>query len=216
MSDYEFSSKPVDADETALQAVLQARQPLKEEIEAVIAPHRQSSEKPSLTAAELVVMAIACNDEEFMTKNDFLMWAICTFYYYKTLAAEEYARKFNTTEDDETYDAELLEMIVHGFDSVWGDCDVPIETRHYTSGSFNSEPTRHSIKPHQARLCLRQLLEPERVGKFEFLNLVPELRNRVYGYLLNFSDYTFMVFLHREHNCIKLRHPEDHHRALSE
>ncbi|GIZ49305.1 hypothetical protein CKM354_001233700 [Cercospora kikuchii] len=167
----------------------------REEISEVIAPWRYSTEKPPFTVGEMAVFAIIQdgNDKRcWSTKGvhrlsvkNVQAWILRTFSYYNELAIKAVAHHA-MKQRHSSYSVTLKE-IVEGFPENLRDFDLPVFVKAYESHRHWAN-CKYSITSNAARVYLRRWLEPARHGIFRFLDLAPELRNRIYEVVLRFPD----------------------------
>lgn len=170
------------------EAAMESRRSLRTEIETLIEPHRHSDQEPPFSAAELVIMAIICNDESVTPyRSEIFPWVMHTFRYYSSLAIPAYVKYMTSTMDRRYFHNEELKNVVKGFEKVFEEYEVPLIQ---IKGDY-PWLTEWGSKPSQARLFLLSHLEPPRT--FPFFNLPRELRDRVYEELLVYPWPGFAV-----------------------
>lgn len=129
----------------------------------LIEPYRHSDDSPPFSVAELVVMAIICSDKSYPHKSDIFAWIIYTFRYYSALAVPQYVNWMSGC----LYGwIGCAHNVVHGFQKVFRQYEVPLIQHSYPLDEFDGDPSTWTIKPSQARLFLFSHLE--RPGSFSF------------------------------------------------
>ncbi|CAK3900281.1 Hypothetical predicted protein [Lecanosticta acicola] len=160
-------------------------QDLKQEISTIVEPYRHLREKPPFSTAELIVIAVVCfsGHPAGATAHDLLHYIIHEFRYFTDKLIEAYTSK----EFDRIFEAigkqdEYLGDIVEGFWRALGDYEVPLTVNRYQDGGEHSY--RYTVKLSEARVFLRNILEPVRKGVFDFMELPSEIRNTICEYIL--------------------------------
>ncbi|KAK4496800.1 hypothetical protein PRZ48_012784 [Zasmidium cellare] len=143
-------------DEDASDAILKAREPLRSEIQELAAAHRHDQPLP-FSDAELMVMALVDTDRTCCTRRNIKDWILESF-----------------SQVDSDSDMALIRGKVG---HVTGSHYVPL---------IDVSVKRWTVDAKHARIFLSKWLEPERKGIFPFLELLPELRNRIYQMVLVF------------------------------
>ncbi|CAK1367830.1 unnamed protein product [Cercospora beticola] len=147
---------------------------LRDEISDLIAPRRDSAERPPFTTGELSVFALIYSDYP-LRADDIHLWILNTFTYYKDRALRSFVR---CTGKQFGHCSE----VVNGFPRDLREFDLPV---HITSRADHYE---YGIATGPARVYLGRWLEPARQGTFRFLDLSAELRNKIYELVLKISD----------------------------
>ncbi|CAK4014072.1 Hypothetical predicted protein [Lecanosticta acicola] len=79
--------------------VLRSRKPLREEIEVLIDPYRNSTEEPPFTSDELVVMTIISSDFVWMSKEEIFRAIITTYPYFIARAVDHSVHRLRRYDD---------------------------------------------------------------------------------------------------------------------
>ncbi|KAF2159195.1 hypothetical protein M409DRAFT_30335 [Zasmidium cellare ATCC 36951] len=191
-----------------LDALQEARKPLRREIRKLITTFRDD---PNFTAAELTLMAIIDNENEYSGRRDILRWIHDTFPVYKTDLIDAMLNSIYVNDPRPWNVTTSLALVRPDFDKVFKAYDVPL-----ASGMYRNAWT---TDVNAARIFLRHRLEPARKGAFRFLDLAAESRNRVYEMLLIFPGHTIRVGCETWHRDMGLnataRDFESHARAQS-
>ncbi|GIZ47313.1 hypothetical protein CKM354_001040800 [Cercospora kikuchii] len=171
--------------------------PLKDEVVEVIRPWRFSEDKPPYTTSELIVMMLVMQDLRPQTMQSIHYNILRSFGYFADEAllmfageVQEERSKYHrmahgTTTLESDYDGPF-EHSIHGLYETVREFDIPLTCNRLldngrTLTDFEAEFT---ISAEAARVCLRDILEPERDGTFDFMALPPELREKIYKMLL--------------------------------
>ncbi|KAF7197307.1 hypothetical protein HII31_01358 [Pseudocercospora fuligena] len=193
-----MSDTNVGDDGPALAAALdaQARKTLKQEISNIVSPFRISQEEPPFTMGELIIMGIVMkecrfgNEEWCTSEEDIMLWIGDTFLYYAremmSALVSGWAYQHHGFDDQQIYSGPPL----YGFYDALHSHDLPVE------GCTNKyiDWIAYQIVPHRARAYLSRWLCPPGEGSFRFLDLPPELRNRIYNNLFHFSGSTIDTY----------------------
>ncbi|KAK4508706.1 hypothetical protein PRZ48_002445 [Zasmidium cellare] len=168
------------------QTLLEARRPLKEDIEKLISPYRHdSAQKPPFSGRDVAIMAISSSSTEYVDEYKMVWWTIENFAFFKQWS------EYN--------------VACFLFHEIFWNYDVPVMTKTVTDPGKLDNLDAYTIQPAVARLSLREHLEPKREGTFRFLDLPAELRNRVYTMLLDFSDAEISVERYKDRLLSSLR-----------
>lgn len=196
---------------------------LRKGISELIAPWRHNGQKPPFTVGEMAVFALINSDYHDNSRENVHVLSIAeihasilrTFGYYGELAINVFARLL---EEQRHQERVILEEVVEGFPEVLRDFDLPVTITSVRWHTYRT-PTEYGITPDAARVYLRRWLEPARAGKFRFLDLSPELRNKIYEQVLrfpdvgiNFSDYKHFQLIPGDQ---KYDHTVDHHSEVN-
>ncbi|PPJ52653.1 hypothetical protein CBER1_10867 [Cercospora berteroae] len=150
---------------------------LRKEISDLIAPWRESAEKPPFTTGELSVFALVYSDYP-LRADDIHLWILNAFNYYKDRALRSFVRCCTSEQHSGCSE------VVDDFPRDLREFDLPVHVMCYDPDG----PCLYGIATGAARVYLRRWLEPARHGTFRFLDLSAELRNRVYELVLKISD----------------------------
>ncbi|PIA92222.1 hypothetical protein CB0940_09259 [Cercospora beticola] len=171
--------------------------PLKDEVVEVIRPWRFSEDKPPYTTSELIVMMLVMQDLRPQTMQSIHYNILRSFGYFADEAllmfvgeVQEERSKYHrmahgTSALESDYDGPF-EHSIHGLYETVKEFDIPLTCNRLldngrTLTDFEAEFT---ISAEAARVCLRDILEPERDGTFDFMALPPEIREKIYKMLL--------------------------------
>ncbi|GIZ47009.1 hypothetical protein CKM354_001011100 [Cercospora kikuchii] len=165
--------------------------PLKEEVLELIAPWRDSSERPPFSAGESIVIMLILNNERRQRLSEIHILVLETYKYF----LRQSVRAYNHQIAAEVYhwDDERIPHVVPGFFEVVMHFDHPCcvgNLEHNTP----EDPTELSdaafeVRPSAARLYLRDRLEQRpRQGAFDFMGLAAELREKIYKMLMLYPE----------------------------
>ncbi|CAK1367829.1 hypothetical protein CB0940_11436 [Cercospora beticola] len=165
---------------------------LRKDIWQLIAPWRHCGKKPPFTVGEMAVFAMIHSNEHDDSDRDVHVLSVAeihasillTFSYYGKLAINAFAY-FSALQ--RLQKRVILEEVVEGFPENLRDFDLPLTITAVRWPTYRT-PSEYGITANAARVYLRRWLEPARAGKFRFLDLSPELRNKIYEKVLRFPD----------------------------
>lgn len=167
---------------------------LREEISQLIDPWRHSAEKPPFTVGEMAVFALVFSDKLDETREDVHLLSLKdvqasilrAFGYYNELNIKALAH--NPRVQNQWNLVPLPRRgVIQGFPKTLREFDLPVIVTTLEYHDHWADCT-YGISPNAARVYLRRWLEPARRGAFRFLDLPPELRNRIYEMVLRFPD----------------------------
>ncbi|KAK5691003.1 hypothetical protein LTR17_025758 [Elasticomyces elasticus] len=198
-----------------------ARAALRVEIEEAIADYTEPDTKPPYSTPQLVAMAAICSYEIEVTDKGVLRWILETFPYYTQQAIHEYITHsfanrtsffddFQTQEEPGRFEASITKAL--------GSYALPLRTalfEYEDDQGNNLLRTGLKVLVAPARISLRSVLESSRDGKFQFLELPPEMRNAVYEVLLVFNKHGFTVPFGKKHMCLESREAEEYDPKIS-
>ncbi|KAK4555136.1 hypothetical protein LTR86_007902 [Recurvomyces mirabilis] len=171
---------------------------LKGEIEDLIGRYNSDpTEVPPFTTEELITIAVVCDDTEWLGDKQVHRSVLATFPYYANRALDAYVSNavhpYNDTEKDAMiYDHD----VVPGYYAAMLNSELPLiieeqakdpHARLCGNCAMHSDLTGswlYSADHKASRIYLRRWLEPERKGTFDFLDLPPELRTKIYELVL--------------------------------
>ncbi|KAK3074450.1 hypothetical protein LTR53_003121 [Teratosphaeriaceae sp. CCFEE 6253] len=178
-----------------------------------------SAEKPPFSTAELVVMAVICEQEMAVTKATVFSWVTETFPYYSLMAVEAHIGAvaapawYSPTSNAQR--ATLIEQVLPGIDEAAESYEMPLVNNVYGI----DDPFGMAIVPNEeyrvqagpARIFLRGYLNPGPSAEYKdtpgddrdveprsrFFDLPAELRNRIYDLLFLFDKRGVTVTVER-------------------
>ncbi|KAI7286101.1 hypothetical protein KC345_g1293 [Hortaea werneckii] len=161
---------------------------LVERIEKTIAPYKYNNRKPPFTPDELFAMAVAVKGRP-VTKRQVLQWVFANFKYYKKMVEGEFIdddpKQFYS---DDMYDFRRPETKSGRFRANIN--EVPRNHELYLSTeSVPNGSARYSMTMASSGRILSRVLTPQHPydGKaFAFLDLPPELRNKIFDLVLQY------------------------------
>ncbi|PPJ50748.1 hypothetical protein CBER1_08126 [Cercospora berteroae] len=172
--------------------------PLKDEVTEVIRPWRFSEDKPPYDTSELIVMMLVMQDLRPQTMQSIHYNILRSFGYYADQAlvlmfageVQEQGSKYHrmahgTSALESDYDGPF-EHSIHGLYETVREFDIPLTCNrlHDNGRTLTDFEAEFTISAEAARVCLRDILEPERDGTFDFMALPPEVREKIYKMLL--------------------------------
>lgn len=177
-------------------------------IEAAILPWRTRTDRPPpFTCADLVVIALALNDEP-MTDLDICLWTWTTFAFYRELGVTAVWNYW--TEEQRSSSDHVLQCVgpplPSGFYRALRSYAVPVSAVANDEGGIvreyiterDEKATSWSVEAHEAMLYLRPRLWPDEQpsGSFPFLRLPPDLRNTIYNMVFAFPPSGIKIKRH--------------------
>lgn len=190
-------------DRSALVATLQ------QDVRGLIEPHTQATKRPPFSALECIaiVMALGSGLTDGMTELQILSSITSRFAYYSTRAAQEQATAFIDARDGaQPYSNHGPEEIVEGFSRAMTSFDLPVSFKHAANGQADRRSRVYLMDTPEVRFALRTHLETPRTGTFPFLELPPELRSKIYGYMLIFTSKSGGLTFDHDHRVYRTRY----------
>ncbi|KAK4496109.1 hypothetical protein PRZ48_012088 [Zasmidium cellare] len=195
------SDAAISSEEAVAKATIdkQLREELKDELRQLIKPWKNTTTKPPLTAEELIVIGMVLGSSSTCTAVMVQQFIIREFRYYTNLALActsfvdstfyQYSRHASKRKS---------EKFVRECDMVYRQFDVPFQ-----KANMSSWRHKYSVSTAATRIFLQDRLssssKADRPQKpFPFLRLPAELRNRIYGLVLQFPKSGLCVKVKRE------------------
>ncbi|KAF7191556.1 hypothetical protein HII31_07058 [Pseudocercospora fuligena] len=155
---------------------------LRAEILNRIAPYQSQNRSPPFRTGIMIVMALVCIDKERLTEDEIHHWILRAFPYFNNQALDWYLDACKNVRVEDSFDPPSQE-IIKDFPHAIRHFDLPLDEHTVPL----SDP-EYSISSAAARLALARSFEPTQKGKFPFLKLAPELRNRIYEMLFKYPS----------------------------
>ena len=153
------------------------------EVKTAIAPWRSSKPRPPFSPGALLTIALVLSGDEEMTLEDMMESSSSTFSYYNYCTKGNALSALITLREK----TELREYL----HSASRDIQLP------ASISKTPHPVRQpvwSLSAAAARAYLEDVMNIHRPGSLDFLNLPPEIRDRIYHLVLSFPQSGLQLF----------------------
>lgn len=148
---------------------------IRTQINQLVGPHRHTAIEPPFSAGELIVMAVLCSNTSYLSREEIEEWIISTFQFYADWKVRNGGVRYEGFGRHQNVRA-FYGFLNTGFD----DYEAPLQNATGQSSITSRNYGTVAVKIAAGRLYLCRWLEKARSGVFRFLDLPPELRNRIY------------------------------------
>lgn len=171
---------------------------LRKDIAKLIAPWQKDGCKPPFSVIEMALFAIIMNYSPRLDVHDIRAWIVENFKYYSLRAVKTYCEQMHEAKHA---DLDRPDEVIEGFPAplFHFNLDTPLLLRRpLVVTKYPSEKSykqKFTTTADAARVFLRERLEPARKGTFKFLDLSPELRNRIYEMVFKMPEPGIIMHL---------------------